>query len=61
MLAVIGIGVVICVMLVLNVMKSFGELLARFEKIEARLDALSKPNSANTGSIEKLPPPDEDF
>lgn len=61
MLAVIALGVVICVILVLNVMQSFKEVLGRLDKIEARLDALTDPNRENPGSIEKLPPPDEDF
>jgi hypothetical protein len=61
MLAVMALGVAICVILVLNVMQSFKEVLGRLENIEARLDALTDPNPENSTSIEKLPPPDEDF
>jgi hypothetical protein len=61
MLAVIGLAFVICVLLVLNVMHSFRELLARLEKVEERLDALSESNPDDSGLVEKLPPPDADF
>lgn len=60
MLAVISLGVVICVVLVLNVMQSFKEVLARLEKIEARLDALAESNPDKSGLVEMLPPPDKD-
>lgn len=59
MLALIGLGVVVCVIMGLYLMQTFGKVWARLETIEARLDALSESQLDESGSVERLPPPDD--
>jgi len=60
MLALIGLGVVICIIMGLYLMQTFGKVLDRLERIEARLDALSETREIAAGPIERLPPPGDD-
>jgi hypothetical protein len=60
MLALIGFGVVICIIMGLYLMQTFGKVSERLERIEARLDALSETRQIAPGPIERLPPPDDD-
>ena len=60
MLALIGLGVVICIIMGLYLMQTFGKVLDRLERIEARLDALSETREIAARPIERLPPPDDD-
>lgn len=61
MLAFIGFGVVVCVIMGLYLLQTFGKVLARLETIEARLDALCEPQQDDSGTVERLPPPADDF
>lgn len=59
MLALIGLGVLLCVVMGLYLMQTFGKVLARLDTIEARLDALSESDSDSSAFVERLPPPDD--
>ncbi len=56
MLAFIGFGVLVCVVMGLYLVQTFGKVLARLEQIEARLDALSESPQIESEPVERLPP-----
>ncbi|MDH3509332.1 MAG: hypothetical protein OER85_00585 [Gammaproteobacteria bacterium] len=59
MLALIGLGVLVSVIMGLYLVQTFGKVLARLDTIEARLDALSESQLDESGSAGRLPPPDD--
>jgi hypothetical protein len=59
MLALIGFGVLVCVIIGIYLVQSFGKVWARLDDLEQRLDMLMHDHDADTVSVEQLPPPQD--
>jgi hypothetical protein len=59
MLALIGFGVLVCVIIGIYLVQSFGKVWARLDDLEQRLDVLMHDQDADTVSVEQLPPPQD--
>ncbi len=59
MLALIGFGVLVCVIIGIYLVQSFGKVWARLDDLEERLDMLAQDQDADTLPMEQLPPPED--